>query len=203
MSFHYLRLSLGFGSHKESIHRAPLTILANTSRSTDPLIRSCLNRALQKVISETEALRVQFVERAGVPKQIVGASHAWSLPIIDVSSDADPWAAAEAWMKADLARPIDPTRGPMFGFALFKASKARSLWYARYHHLVMDAFGMWLVARRVAEIYTQLGRGAAQDGAFGSLAALVEEDAAYRASEQFRQDREYWLDQLRFAARAG
>ena len=161
--------------------------------SIDPLL---FERALQEVICETEALRVRFVERAGVPKQIVGASHAWLLPIIDVSSDADPRAVAEAWMKADLAGPVDPIRGPMFGFALFKASKARSFWYARYHHLIMDAFGMWLVARRVAEIYTQLDRGATRDGAFGSLAALVEGDAAYRASEQFRYDRKYWLDQL-------
>ena len=35
-----------------------------------------------------------------------------------------------------------------------------------------------------------------QDGAFGSLAILIGEDAAYRASEQFGKDREYWLDQL-------
>ena len=62
-------------------------------------------------------------------------------------------------MKADLARPIDPTRGPLFGFALFKASATRFFWYARYHHIVLDGFGMWLVARRVAEVYTALCAG--------------------------------------------
>ena len=62
-------------------------------------------------------------------------------------------------MRADLAQPIEPTRGPLFAFALFKASSDRFFWYARYHHIVMDGFGMWLVARRVAEIYTRLSRG--------------------------------------------
>ena len=63
-------------------------------------------------------------------------------------------------MKADLAQPIDPTRGPLFGFALFKASATRFFWYARYHHIVLDGFGMWLVARRVAEVYTDSVPGA-------------------------------------------
>src|SRR5262245_42724745 len=51
--------------------------------SIDPII---FERALQKVISETEALRVQFVELPGAPKQILSASYEWSLPTIDVSS---------------------------------------------------------------------------------------------------------------------
>ena len=56
---------------------------------------------------------------------------------------------------------------------------------------------MWLVARRVANIYTQLCTGRAiHDGAFGSLTVLLEGDRAYRASEQFAQDRQFWLDYL-------
>ena len=40
---------------------------------------------------------------------------------------------------------------------------------------------MWLIARRVADVYTGLCAGHAADGgAFGPLAALLDEDAAYR-----------------------
>src|SRR6516162_6673797 len=119
------------------------------------------------------------------------------MPFIDVSTEPDARAAAESWMQADLARPIEPTRGPLFGYALFKAADNRFYWYARYHHIVMDAFGMWLIARRVANVYTQLTIGrTTHDGSFGSLAVLLEEDANYRASEQFAQDRRYWIDYL-------
>src|SRR4029078_4467610 len=122
---------------------------------------------------------------------------AWPLPIIDVSADADPRAAAETWMQADLARPIDPTVGPRFGVALFKGSPARFFWYARYHHIVLDAFGMWLVARRVAEVYTALCAGESlRDDAFGPLSDLLNEDAAYRASAQLDEDRDYWRGAL-------
>src|SRR6516225_1071998 len=162
-----------------------------------PVDAVLFERAIRQVVAETEALRVQIMEHAGDPRQVIGPPPSWSMPIIDVSAEPDARAAAESWMQADLARPIDPTRGPLFGYALFKASDNRFFWYARYHHVVMDAFGMWLIARRVANVYTQLTNGrSTRDGSFGSLAVLLEEDAVYRASEQFARDRRYWIDYL-------
>ena len=100
-------------------------------------------------------------------------------------------------MRADLARPIDPTSEPLFGFALFKVSADRFFWYARYHHIVMDGLSMALVARRLADVYTKLKVGpAGLGGVFGKLTDLLDEDAAYRTSEQFAEDRQYWLDRL-------
>src|SRR5947207_5143877 len=162
--------------------------------SLDPRL---FEQALRTVVSETDALRLQIVNHLDVPQQVVRPALSWTMPTIDVSAEPDPRAAAESWMQADLARPIDPTRGPLFGYALFKASADRFFWYARYHHIVMDAFGMWLIARRTANVYTQLATGrTTQDGSFGSLAVLLEEDAAYRASEQFALDRQFWIDYL-------
>ena len=95
-------------------------------------------------------------------------------------------------MRADLARPIDPTSEPLFGFALFKVSADRFFWYARYHHIVMDGLSMALVARRLADVYTKLKVGpAGLGGVFGKLTDLLDEDAAYRTSEQFAEDRQY------------
>ena len=119
------------------------------------------------------------------------------MPIIDVSAEADGRGSAEAWMKADLAQPIELSTGPLFGFALFKTSADQFLWYARYHHVVMDGFAMSLVARRVADVYTQLCDGQVPSRrSFGSLAALLDDEADYRASEQYATDRKYWLENL-------
>src|SRR5262249_43437454 len=162
-----------------------------------PIEPHLFEQALRTVVTEAETLRVSIVECTGVPCQVIAAPLAWPLPFIDISTEADARAAAEAWMKADLARPIDPTRGPLFAFALFKAAPDRFFWYARYHHIVMDGFAMGLVARRVADLYTRLvAGGEANDDAFGSLAVLVEQDARYRASQQFRDDTQFWRDQL-------
>ena len=154
-------------------------------------------RALRQVVTESETLRVQISEHEGVPRQVIGEPSGWTLATIDFSSEPDARGAAETWMQSDLARPVDPTRGPLFGFALFKISHDVFYWYARYHHIVMDGFAMWLVARRVAHVYSALSSGgSAQEGAFGSLGVLLEEDHAYRASGQLEQDREYWSECL-------
>ena len=150
-------------------------------------------QSLRQVVSEAQALHAKFI--AGGPGQILDPSLSWSMPVFDVSAEADARAAAEAWMKADLAHPVDPTRGPLFGFALFKASELRYFWYARYHHLVMDGYGMWLVARRLADVYTQLCCGrSSRESSFGSFLHLLDEDRSYRASNEIARDRQFWLD---------
>ena len=160
----------------------------------DPVL---FEQALRQVVIESEALRTRIVERADGPRQFVEISPDWTFPYRDLSAAADARTEAEAWMQADLARPIDPQHGPMFGFALFKISADRFFWYARYHHIVMDGLGMALVARRLAAVYTKLSVGpAALGGAFGALAEMLQADVDYRASEQFARDRQYWLNHL-------
>src|SRR5262245_12235712 len=153
--------------------------------------------ALRQVVDETEALRVSFVKGADGPAQIIGPPPDWSLARVDVSDTPDPQAAAEQWMWSDLARPVDLIGGPLFTYALFKAAPDRFFWYSRYHHIVMDGFGFALLARRVAHVYSALVGGLNADVCgFGSLAHLLEDDAEYRASKRFGQDREFWADYL-------
>jgi len=153
--------------------------------------------AVRHVVAEAETLRVRIDERNDVPHQVVMAPFDWQLICLDVSRETDPLAAAGAWMEADMAQPVDLCHGPFFTYALFKVKRDEFLWYARYHHLIMDGFAASLIEQRVGEVYTALSRGFSVDyRALGSLAALVEEDADYRASEAFKADRRFWRDAL-------
>ena len=154
-------------------------------------------RALRHVIDEADALRLRFVDDPQGPRQIIGAYPDWTLPIVDVSAEPDPRGAAEAWMAADMRRRVDLSTGPLFTFVLFRAGPDRWLWYQCYHHLVSDGFGRWLITTRAADIYAALDRAAPDAGArFGSLENYLGEDAAYRASAQYAEDRRYWLDAM-------
>jgi enterobactin synthetase component F len=153
--------------------------------------------ALQHAVSETESLCVRFVERDGVPKQLFGTPPAWRMTYLDVSAEADPLAVAEAWMHADMTKSVDLCDGPFFAYALFKSGPQEVLWYARNHHLVSDAYAGLLIARRVAEVYSAMAAGLpVEPKTLGSLPALVAEDAAYRGSNHFKSDRQYWSDLL-------
>ena len=163
----------------------------------DPVL---FEAALRRVIGEVDSLHVRFVEDSDGPRQVVEPLSKWLMPVIDVSGEPDPHMAAEDWIAADVARPMDLARDPLFSYALIKVGSARFLWYQGYHHIVMDGFSFSLVARRVAEIYTALIRGLACDqNVFGSLRQLLDSDVDYRASEQFAKDRKYWT--RRFADR--
>ncbi|MFJ8768784.1 amino acid adenylation domain-containing protein [Streptomyces clavifer] len=150
--------------------------------------------ALRRAVEETEALHCVFAtDDQGHPWQIDTAVPEWHLHTADVSEALDPHTAALGWIDADIACPVDLTRGPLFGHALFRLAADRHLWYHRVHHIALDGFGLSLVARRVADLYTALATGSeAGPSSFGTLASVREEEAAYRASEQFARDRDHW-----------
>uniref|UniRef100_UPI0012EA63C9 non-ribosomal peptide synthetase n=1 Tax=Streptomyces apocyni TaxID=2654677 RepID=UPI0012EA63C9 len=162
-----------------------------------PVDGSLFEAALRQVVAEAENLRARFVADETGPRQVIEAAPQWELCHVDVSDRPDPQAAAEEWMRADFARPLDPTQGPLFLFALFKAAPDRWFWLHRYHHLLVDGFTVALIAQRVAAVYTALVEGTEPEPSpFRPLRDLVDADAAYRESERFETDRDYWLERL-------
>ncbi len=165
-----------------------------------PLDPAVFEAALRQAVADAESLQAGFTEGGAGPGQVISPSDGWSLPVLDVSAEPDPREAAESWMRAELASPAGPPRARLFSYALFKASPDQFFWFQRYSSLVLDDYGRWLLARRVAELYTCLvhGQHAGASG-FGCLAVLVAEEASYRASVQHARDRNFWLS--RFADR--
>ncbi|HXB21453.1 MAG TPA: amino acid adenylation domain-containing protein, partial [Candidatus Solibacter sp.] len=153
--------------------------------------------ALLRVISETEALQVRIKETEEGPRQFPATDVEWRLQFFDVSGESHPHAVAEAWMREDLGRAINPGVDPLFVYALFRIAPARFLWYIRYHHLCMDGFGGALVARRAAEVYSALAEERSVPArTFATPAELLEEEARYQRV-QGERDREYWRELFR------
>ncbi|MCP3099470.1 myxochelin non-ribosomal peptide synthetase MxcG [Myxococcus sp. K15C18031901] len=152
--------------------------------------------AVRQAVGEADALHARFMATEQGPVQWLGDRDAWTLHQADVSGAPDPWTAALAWMKEDLGRTVDLERGPLFAQALFKAGPERYFWFQRVHHIAADGFAFSLLARRVADLYTARVTGRPAPAGFGPLSPVLDEDAAYRASPQFEQDRAFWLGRL-------
>jgi len=153
--------------------------------------------ALRQAIGEADSLHMRFGEDEEGPWQTYALAADWPLHKLDVSGEKAPLEAAKVWMQADLAAPADLARGPLFAEALFKLGPERFVWYQRIHHIAIDGYGFSLIAQRVAHLYTALVRGLpADERAFGSLRAVLDEEAAYRASERWTADRAYWLRRM-------
>ncbi|MGK4578986.1 non-ribosomal peptide synthase/polyketide synthase [Kitasatospora sp. HPMI-4] len=161
-----------------------------------PVDPGLFENALRQVVDEAEALHVRFEDEGDGPVQVRSVRD-WRLPFVDLGAEPDPRAAAEEWIAADMARPMDLRDDLLFGFALVRLGAEHFLWYHSYHHIVMDGFGYSLIARRVAETYTALVEGRpAGPAAFGSLQDLLDGESAYRAAPRFAADRSYWMARL-------
>ncbi|OXY92785.1 non-ribosomal peptide synthetase [Streptomyces diastatochromogenes] len=175
---------------------SPAYNTAEYVRIDGPVDAAVFDTALHHVVAETEALNVTYVvDGEGRPWEAGTPADGWQLHTADLTAEPDPHAAALAWMAADMARPVDLTRGPVFGHALLKTGSDRYLWYHRVHHIALDGFGLSLVARRVAQVYTALVAGEpVPDSGFGTLESVRAEQGAYRESARHAKDRAYWTD---------
>ncbi|SHM68904.1 non-ribosomal peptide synthase domain TIGR01720/amino acid adenylation domain-containing protein [Streptomyces yunnanensis] len=170
-----------------------------------PLDEALFIASLEKVSSHCDSLNTEFVEQGdGIHQRVVRTSPGRPYAV-DLSAEADPAAAAERFMAADMA--TAPTTGtsaaPHHAFVLLTLGPDRHYWYIRYHHIVMDGLGASVLARKVAATYTAAVRGEAGPELFAPLSALVDDEAAYRQSPDFERDRAYWTEKFADFSRSG
>ncbi|MGW1678182.1 amino acid adenylation domain-containing protein [Saccharopolyspora sp. NPDC002376] len=176
----------------------PLYRAAEAVEIDGPLDVELLEVALRQAVSETDALRARFDgDGRGRMWQTIEPMLDWSLPQVDLRGAADPEAAAEEWMRAELGTPVELRRSPLFSFAVLRTRQERFTVYLAMHHIILDGFGFALFIQRVAELYT-----AAEEGQpfppcqFGSLAQILSDEAEYEESERYACDRRYWAEHL-------
>ncbi len=164
-----------------------------------------LAAAVRRAVREAESLHVVFGEAEDRPVQTLHRPEDRSPDVLDLTGEADPEAAARAWMDADLARVADLARGPLFTHALLRVGPHRVWWYHRYHHLLTDGYGILQIIYRVAELYGAAADAPGTADASGtadpltrdwSLRSLVSGDADYRGSARHAADRDFWHARL-------
>ncbi|MCF2135563.1 non-ribosomal peptide synthetase, partial [Mycetohabitans sp. B3] len=98
------------------------------------------------------------------------------------------------WMRTDYEQTVDLVQGSLFQYALLKVAPEQWFWYQRYHHIMMDGYGQYLIAQRVAYVYSALCAGNEPASyTLGSVLTLLESDAQYQSSAQREKDEAYWL----------
>ncbi|OAR27591.1 non-ribosomal peptide synthetase [Streptomyces sp. ERV7] len=167
-----------------------------------PVDTALFETALRRTVDEAGTFALRFTDTADGPRSEPAAGDDWPLRLVDVSGEADPRAAAEAWIRADMATAADLGEGPLFTHALFTVAPDRFFWFLRAHHILLDGYSYKLVARRLSEVYAALADGREVPGSpFAPVSRLLDEEAAYRSSERFVRDRAYWTG--RFADSPG
>ncbi|WP_194813675.1 non-ribosomal peptide synthetase [Nocardia sp. XZ_19_385] len=159
--------------------------------------------AIERFGSETEVGHVRLMEIDGIPHQMIDMERRPGWARIDLRGEADPRAAALRWMDAHSASPIDLERDPLTTNAILRVGDADYIWYARAHHIVIDGYGAMNALTRTAEIYSALENHTEPAVSRATaLAAIYADEQTYRDSSRFRNDRDYWTEQLAGAGSA-
>jgi amino acid adenylation domain-containing protein len=152
--------------------------------------------ACRIAIRQTEMLRLRLT---GYSSQFVlpADDDPPDMPLIDLTAEPDPDAAAGRWMAAARTTPIDPTRAAPFAWALLALAPDRLLWGQIYHHAVADWTGRQLVVARVAAIHDALARNLPPPNPAQAprLADLVAEEINYFAGERYLDDAAWCVGQ--------
>jgi nonribosomal peptide synthetase DhbF len=154
--------------------------------------------AVRRALQEAGSPLSRFRETGSGVEQLPGDARQVRILSLDLSGEADPHAAAMAWMAADLAKPFDLAEGPLCRFALLKVRDDGVIWYTAFHHLVTDYLGARVFEQRTAELYGAAMSGrAAPAGTLTPWPEVLCGELEYRDSDTFLKDRGYWNERLR------
>ncbi|MFF4139606.1 amino acid adenylation domain-containing protein, partial [Streptomyces mirabilis] len=159
--------------------------------------------AMRQVVHEAETLRIRIAVDGDEVFQHILDPDSVPIEVVDLSAEPDPQAAAQERLTAAFTTAIDPTSEPLFTPELLKLADDHYLSSHRFHHLAIDGWSMGLTARRLAEVYTRLHVGEAPgDSPFDPLHVLLREHVAYRASDTYAHDADFWRNYLADAPEA-
>src|SRR5882757_7031968 len=158
--------------------------------------RDALEWAIRRVVGEAEPIRSAFFEVDGHVYQRPVDYPDVELAIFDLSNSGQPMREAREIATSIQSTPM-PFTGQLFRFALFQVRDDETYLYVCCHHIVIDGYGLALVCRRTASVYSALVSGAPiPPPIFGSLQDLLDCELDYEASESHVEDQAYWAANL-------
>ena len=153
-----------------------------------------LKQALQQLVDQNQALRLDIVQSNDQTWQSVRPAIALELPFIDFSKADDPDTAAANWLQEQFEKPFSMEEGCIYWqFALVKISRRQFALLTKYHHLFADGWSTKVVIDRLAELYNALLLGTEPTPAqTATYFDYVAQENQYLHSALFERDAAFW-----------
>ncbi|WP_052519231.1 amino acid adenylation domain-containing protein [Archangium violaceum] len=177
LSFAQRRLWFFDRLHPQSV----LYNLAMVLRLDGVLDVTSLERSFQELVHRHESLRTTFQQGEQGVVQVISASAALPLEVVDLRELAEGTREQEARRLAteEVLRPFELGRGPLLRVSLLRTGEAEHVLVLTMHHIVSDGWSMGVLAREVSALYESFREGRAP-----ALEALPIQYADYAAWQQ-------------------
>lgn len=148
--------------------------------------------AIERVVDRFDSLRV--VLRAGGSEPVL----VWldTLGVAFENIDVGDMTHASAWIARDMQRPFAIYDSPFYRFALLRISPVKWVFYAGFHHLLVDGWAMGLITDRVLAEYGAIEAGTSVEAQYASARVLYAAQAKYAESASFAKDATFWRERL-------
>ncbi|GAA4994431.1 amino acid adenylation domain-containing protein [Pseudonocardia tropica] len=168
---------------------------------TEPVDVDRLLDAIVAAVGEAESLRLRVGDTPDGPRQVVHPAPVDRPRVVDLRAERHPRAVAEALVDAERFRAGEALREmtdrALHTYTVLRLSDTEVWWVQLQHHLVVDGYTAFMVARRAAAIYTALVAGTEVPACrFGRFTDLLAADRAYTEGPDHAADRDYWVDRL-------
>ncbi len=140
--------------HQLETHTAAYHIV-RPARLRGRLDVAALERALSHLSARHESLRASFAVIDSDLHRVVRPSRSVRLPVLDVSRhhDADPEQRAHQLLLEEATHGFDLETGPLMRTALIRIGPEEHVLVLVFHHIIVDAWSMGLLARELNELY--------------------------------------------------
>lgn len=175
----------------EKIHKGTaINNVAGTLRVEGNIDFKLLEKAINLVIKKNDALRLRFIEINGEPRQYVSEYEYTKIDYLDFSKKDIK--ELYQWDDRQTRLPFSLEERPLFYFAMLKIRDDEAGIYAKYHHLISDAWTVVFTGNKILEYYFSLKSGCEIDEKEYSYIEYINIEQEYKNSERFIKDREYW-----------
>lgn len=118
-----------------------------------------LQQTLNEIVARHEILRTRFVEDNEIVIQKIAPPTIFALPMLDVSSDADPKASALALLKTICNESFDLSSGPLWRAQLVRLNSKCSWLTLAIHHIVFDGWSIGVFHNELKQLYGDFSAG--------------------------------------------
>jgi amino acid adenylation domain-containing protein len=153
--------------------------------------------ACNLMLQRHESLRAGFVwQDGGAPGQVIAPAPgaAISLRVLDFATPEDAERMVEAYLESDRRAGFSRLEAPLVRVALIRGGADRAWFVFTYHHLVLDARGMYTLFKELLEVYDEFAAGRQPE-----LAPVhpYREYIAWLRTLDLRRAEAFWREQLR------
>ncbi|MCL6588557.1 MAG: amino acid adenylation domain-containing protein [Firmicutes bacterium] len=165
--------------------------IAGTIRFKEEFDVALINRAINLLIKNNEALRIRFLLQNGEPVQYVANYQPYSLDVIDLREEKSYQRFFE--IEAQLTEtPFSLFDSDLFYLAYFQLPGESAI-YLKFYHLICDAWSVKLIVDTILNNYLRLKNGEEiNDSLSPSYLDYIETEKKYLNSSQFMKSKDFW-----------